>query len=220
VDHPTFLHAQQILCERTTNKSDEELLNGLRSLLSREGRLSLRLIKASPDLPSPSTYRLRFGSLRRAYEMIGYGRPEQFGPIDLRRRTQALREELIVKIAETFPEEVSIVRPGGRWRSRLRLRSGLFFSVLVARSIRAWKETVCWQIDPVGHERRCVTLLARLDNENRSFLDFHVLPNVDRPKRFHICQTDPWLLRGVHLDNLSGLLTVAQKVMLTWNPLI
>jgi len=32
-----------------------------------------------------------------------YGRPAQFGPIDLRRRTQALREDLMAKIVELSP---------------------------------------------------------------------------------------------------------------------
>ena len=117
-----FCEAQRILAERTTNKSDEEVLGSLKALLAREGRLSLRLVKESPDMPSPSTYRLRFGSLRRAYELIGYGRAEQFGPIDLRRRTQALREELVARSPRCSPHDVSVVRRGGRWRSRLRLR--------------------------------------------------------------------------------------------------
>jgi DNA invertase Pin-like site-specific DNA recombinase len=211
VDYRTFAEAQRILADRTTNKSDEEVLDRLKSLLAREGRLSLRLIKNSPDLPSPSTYRLRFGSLGRAYELIGYGHPEQFGSIDLRRRTQALREELMARIVEMFPHDVSVVRRGGRWRSRLRLRNRLVVSVLVARSIRAWRETVRWQIDPVRRERKYVTLLARLDKENRAFLDFHVLPNVERRKRFHIRMNDGWLERGLHLNELSAFCTVVAE---------
>ncbi len=214
MNESTFLAAQQILTRRTFNKSNEELLDSLRSLLAKEGRLSLRLVENSSDVPSPSTYRLRFGSLRRAYELIGYGHPEQYGSIDLRRRTQALREELIARIVEMFPHDLSVVRRGGRWRSRLRLRSGLTVSVVVARSIRAWKETTCWQIDPVRRERKYVTLLARLDEENRSFLDFHVLPNIDRPRRFHIRHNDPWLNRGLPLDDLSGFCKLVAQVRL------
>jgi DNA invertase Pin-like site-specific DNA recombinase len=212
VDHATFLKAQQVLSYRTTNISNEELLKRLSILLSREGRLSLRLINNSNDLPSSSTYRHRFGSLRRAYEMIGYGRPEQFGPIDLRRRTQSLREELISKIAKTFPDAVSIVRSGGRWRSRLRLQDGLIFSVLVARSLKVWKNTVRWIIDPVKHERSYVTLLARLDIDNSSFFDFHVLPNIDRSTRRQISQGDPWLSRGIRLYEMAGLLEAVMSV--------
>lgn len=212
VNYATFLKAQQVLCYRTTNLSDEQLLDRLRRLLSREGRLSLRLIKDSSDIPSPSTYRHRFGSLRRAYQMIGYGHPEQFGPIDLRRRTQALREQLIAKIAESFPGDVSIVRPGGRWRSRLRLGSGAIVSVLVARSVKVWKDTVRWVIDPIKHERGYVTLLARLDLENRLLRDFHVLPSIDRSTRLQISQTDPWLLRGLPLNDVAGLLAVVKQL--------
>jgi hypothetical protein len=75
------------------------------------------------------------------------------------------------------------------------------------------KDTVRWQIDLVDHERKNITLLARLDLENRSFLDFYVLPNVNRPKRFQICQTDNWLRRGVRIDNRVGLLTGVQIVL-------
>jgi hypothetical protein len=144
--------------------------------------------------------------------MIGYGRPEQFGPIDLRRRTQALRDDLISRIARIFPDDVSIVRPGGRWRTQLRLSNGTTVSVLVARSVRVWKGTVRWLIDPVERERSYVTLLARLDVDNSSFLDFYVLPNVDRSTRIQISQEDPRLAKGVRLNDAAALLTVVERI--------
>jgi len=212
VDHATFLEAQQTLSERTTNKSDEELLDSLRNLLSREGRLSLNLIRTAGDVPSPSTYRKRFGSLRRAYELIGYGRPQQFGAVDLRRRTQALREELMERLVANFPQDLSIICRGGRWRRRLRLRGGLNISVLVARSVRPWTNAMRWQIDPVSHEHRYVTLLARLDEENLAFFDFHLIPKMDRRRRFHIRENDAWLDRGLLLRDGSEFLTVLHRV--------
>ncbi|HWO31959.1 MAG TPA: hypothetical protein VNO32_24450, partial [Candidatus Acidoferrum sp.] len=81
----------------------------------------LSLIKNAREVPSPSTYRLRLGSSRRASDLIGYGCPHHFGPIDLRGKTQALRNDLIAQIAGMFPDEVSIARRGGRWRILLRL---------------------------------------------------------------------------------------------------
>jgi DNA invertase Pin-like site-specific DNA recombinase len=212
VDDSTFSEAQRVLQSRTINKSDEELLAALKHLLVQEGRLSLKLVKDSPNLPSPSTYRLRFGSLRKAYELIGYGHADQFGPIDLRRRTQAMREELITRLSVLFPNEVIVVRRGGRWRSRLQLRNRLTVCVLIARTNGALKETVRWQIDPVSHERKHITLLARLDRENRRFLDYHVLPSIDRPRRFHIREADPWLSRGNRFDDLSEFCSAVTEV--------
>jgi len=212
IDDKTFSEAQRILRGRTFNKSDQEALDELRVLLTSEGRLSLNLIKNSTGLPSPSTYRLRFGSLRRAYELIGYGRPDQFGPIDLRRRTQALRDELIAQIAATFPDDVSIVRRGGRWRSRLKMRSGLMVSVLIVRCVHVWKRSVRWQIDPIRHECGLVTLLARLDEENHSFQDFHIVSNMDRRRRFHISLHDSWLKRGLPLSDVNDFCDVVARV--------
>jgi hypothetical protein len=191
IDQATFSEARRILQGRTINKSNDELLNSLRVLLAKEGRLSLNLIKKSADVPSPSTYRHRFGGVRRAYELIGYGRPDQFGPIDLRRRTQALRDELMARIVVMFPYHVSIVRRGARWRSQLRMKDGSIVSVLVVRSVRTSKSTVRWRVAPVLHERGYVILLARLDQNNRAFLDFHLFPDMDRGRRFDIIFEGP-----------------------------
>ena len=208
----TFEEAQKVLEKRTINKSDAELLDSLRALLASEGRLSLLLIQNSSGVPSPSTYRNRFGSLRRTYELIGYGKADQFGPIDLRRRTIALREQLVSQIVATFPNNVSIIKRGGRRRSRLRLSHGPIVSVLVARSFRAWKETIRWEINPVRRESKFAVLLARLDEGNLSFLDFHILPSIDRQGRFRVSLKDTWLNRGKRLSDLSRFCEVVNEV--------
>jgi hypothetical protein len=203
IDHETFSEAQRILQARTIKKSDEEVLESLRVLLASEGRLSLRLIKNSADVPSPSTYRHRFGGLRKAYQLIGYGRPDQFGPMDLRRRTQALREDLLIQIATLFPNEISIVRKGGRWRPRLRMKNGRIVTVLVARSIGTRTGHFKWQIDPIVHERHHVTLLALLDASNSVIQEMYVLSRMDRQRRFKIAADDDWLRHGELLKALA-----------------
>jgi DNA invertase Pin-like site-specific DNA recombinase len=215
IDIAMFDEAQRILKRRTFNKSNEDLLASLRALLASKGRLSLALIKNSPDLPSPSTYRHRFGSLRRAYELIGYGRPGDFGSIDLRRRTRALRDELLAQIVSLFPDNVTVIRRGGRWRPQLRLRAGVTVAVLIARSLRVWKSTVRWRVDPNPHERKFVTLLARLDEENRAILHLFVFSKINRRRRFDTRRDDPWLSHGVRLQNLSALCKVVASVRAT-----
>jgi len=53
-------------------KSDEEMLQHLRSLLASHGRLSMPIIDAEPRLISSHKLRRRFGRVGRAYELIGY----------------------------------------------------------------------------------------------------------------------------------------------------
>jgi hypothetical protein len=64
----------------------------------------------------------------------------------------------------------------------------------------------------VERERSYVTLLARLDVDNSSFLDFYVLPNVDRSTRIQISQEDPRLAKGVRLNDAAALLTVVERI--------
>ncbi len=206
IDAATFAAAQKAYDRRTFGITDEELLDDLRKLLASKGRLSWTIINNADNMAGSATYRSRFGSLRNSYRLIGYGYPGQFDKVDTRIRTTSLRETLVAQIVQPFPKDVSVVRRGGRWRSRLRLSRGLIVSVLVARSERVWKEMRRWIIDPVRHERKFITLLARLDTSNHSFLDFHIFPKIDRIRRFQISLNDSWLERGKRLNELSQML--------------
>ena len=186
------------------------MLNDLRRLLATDGRLSYTAIKNSPDVMAPGTYCERFGSLRNAYRLIGYDHPERLGGADTRLRTMALREELISQIVATFPNDVSVVRPGVHWRSRLRLFNRLTVSVRVVRSALVYKTTRRWIVEPVQHERKFITLLARLNESNRAIIDLNVFPNIDRPKPFQI--SDSWIRRGKQLTELSQLCEIVMQV--------
>jgi hypothetical protein len=59
-------------------KTDEEMLQHLRSLLASHGRLSKPLIDAAPRLFSSHKLRQTFGRLDRAYELIGYDWKKDF----------------------------------------------------------------------------------------------------------------------------------------------
>jgi DNA invertase Pin-like site-specific DNA recombinase len=210
VDAVTFAEAQKVFGGHRCQRTDEELLDDLRRLLASEGRLSYTVIKNSPDVMAPGTYSARFGSLRNAYRLIGYGHPDRLGGADTRRRTMALHKELISQIVAMFPNDVSIVRPGLHWRSRLRLFNRITVSVLIVRSALVYKTTRRWIVEPVRHERKFITLLARLDESNRAIVDLHVLPNIDRRKAFQL--SDSWLKRGMRLTELSRMCEVVARV--------
>jgi hypothetical protein len=206
----TFAEAQKVLGRHRCQRTDEDLLDDLRTLLASEGRLSFTVIKNAPDFMAPGTYSERFGSLRNAYKLIGYAHSDRLGGPDTRRRTMAVRDELISQVVAMFPNDVSAVRPGVYWRRRLRLFNRLTVSVLVVRSTLVYKTTRRWMVEPVRRERKFITLLARLDESNGAILDLHVFPNIDRPKPFQI--SDSWLKHGKRLTDLSRLLEVVAQV--------
>jgi len=210
VDLVTFAEAQKIYGTHRCERTDEELLNDLRNLFASKGKLSFNLIKDSPDVIAPGTYSTRFGSLRNAYKLVGYGDANRLRGSDARRRTMALREELISRIAAMFPDDVSIFRPGVHWRSRLRVFNRLNVSVLIGRSDLVYKTTRRWLVEPARHERKFITLLARLNESNRVIIDLHIFPSIDRLTQFQI--NDSWMKRGKRLSDLSQFCKIVTQV--------
>jgi hypothetical protein len=92
-----FLTAQEIITARSARLSDEELLEHLKRRYADAGQLSGVLIDQTPDMPSSSAYRNRFGSLARAYEMIGYRSDRDQERIALNKRLRALHPEIIAR---------------------------------------------------------------------------------------------------------------------------
>ena len=80
----------------------------------------------SPDrkagLSSPKTYEHRFGSITRAYELIGCLNPRVSAMLAMRSHSQNLREEMIGKLRSLFPGDLTVIQRSGRWRTRLRLK--------------------------------------------------------------------------------------------------
>jgi DNA invertase Pin-like site-specific DNA recombinase len=72
VDAELFIKARQIVMTRSVRYTNEELLARLSDILSRHGRISGLLIDEDTAMPSSAVYRLRFGSLVRAYQLVGY----------------------------------------------------------------------------------------------------------------------------------------------------
>lgn len=67
-----FARAQERLANMTIRKSDEQILEDLRNLLAKHGRLSTAIIEEAQEVASVRALVSRFGSLARTYELIGY----------------------------------------------------------------------------------------------------------------------------------------------------
>jgi DNA invertase Pin-like site-specific DNA recombinase len=90
VDPKTYRMAQQVIASQTNNKTDDALLLELRNAIAKMGsRVSAETLERLPNLPSINTYSRRFGSLRAAYERVGFDYGNKFVPIDRRIRAIA-----------------------------------------------------------------------------------------------------------------------------------
>jgi hypothetical protein len=76
--------AQKILNERYLSIPEDEMLLRLRLLVKRKGRLCANIINEAAGVPSAMSYIKHFGSLRKAFERIGYKSPRDCDWLDPR----------------------------------------------------------------------------------------------------------------------------------------
>ena len=212
VEPEIYAQVQLRLSTFTRNKSDKEMLDVLRVILAREGRLTMELIKNAPHAPSATTFRTRFGSLGRAYELVGYDCHGHDGWLEKFRRIRTLRENLMREIVSLPGACVRVDDRGGRFRTRLRLRGGRLISVIASRCFRGYKGAVRWLVKCVPDESRLVTLIARLNPDNSGFKDFFVVPPIRHSRSIYLSEKAKRLRMGEQLYDLSDFLKTIGKV--------
>lgn len=99
----SIFEAAQVRWRARREPTNEEVLERLRQLLARHGRLTRELIDAAPDVLSTDAIRARFGSLHNAYAAIGYGGIH-------RRRVHLETDELLRRLARLFIREGRITQ--------------------------------------------------------------------------------------------------------------
>jgi DNA invertase Pin-like site-specific DNA recombinase len=100
VDRALFDRARAIIEKRSSHYSDEELLGFLRSALEENGSLSGMVIDEQDDMPSSSIYRYRFGSLLRAYTLIGYVPERDYRYIEINRTLRQSHPKVLAEIVD------------------------------------------------------------------------------------------------------------------------
>lgn len=210
IEPETFAEAQQLIAGVPRNKSDDKLLHDLRTILAKEGRITNALIVATPNAHAPYTYRRRFGSLVRAYRLVGYKATWDEQRLEKKRRVQALRNTLMGRIRELSGGRVSI-QTGPTHHSQLRLRNGRLVTVVVCRCFVGYMGSVRWLLKPLQAESQHIALIALLNAQSDAFKDLFVVSPIGKP--LVISDQDMRLQRGVRLRELGDFFDTVQKVV-------
>jgi len=178
----TFLAAQEILTERSRRLTDEELLQHLKALYAECGQLSGFIIDQVPNGPAATLYTSRFGSLIRAYELVGY-RPPHKEHLEINRRLRQLHPEIVSRTEHTIAELGGQIRRDPK-TDLLTLNDELVISLVLARCQTAANGHQRWRIrfDPARFDPD-ITVAIRLDPDNTNELDYYLLPRLDLPEQ-------------------------------------
>ena len=188
VTRETYVRAQEKLRNLVNRRSNEQLLGELRSLLRTHGKLSPALLRAANGVASNSTYVARFGSLMKAYELIGYQSP-RYTTAGLEGR----RELAKLKIVTATVLRQALVAANLRWSDvgpLLKVRGHGYFDIVVARCFRTPSERLRWAVRTRTGCPKHRLIIVRLQPDKTCVRDFVLIPNIPRVRLYFIL-SDP-----------------------------
>jgi hypothetical protein len=173
-----FVQARVIIQARHRHLSDEDLLDRLRTLLTRHGSLSGLLIDESEGMPSSSVYSSRFGGLSRAYQLIGWEANRDFSYIEINRAIRTKHADLvnaILRQLQSVGAEIRLDSSSGL----LTINESFTASLVLARCFETPSHSYRWQFRFDTSLLPDITIGARLSPGNQAILDYYMFPRVD-----------------------------------------
>src|SRR5260221_6041894 len=100
IDQELFEQAQSIIAARAERLSDEQMLQRLRQILEQRGELSGLIIDEDENCPSSSSFRTRFGSLLRAYSLVGFTPDHDYRYLEINRGLRRLHPVIVSDVID------------------------------------------------------------------------------------------------------------------------
>ena len=214
VDRDLFDAAQALIRERSCRISDDEMLGGLKHLFQERGYLSGLIIDETEHLPSSSAYQNRFGSLLRAYQLVGFTPDRDYRYIEI---NKMLREFHPSTVATTMAE---IGRIGGTVTQDpvtglLTVNGEFTVSIVIARCRETLAGSLRWHIRFDTSLCPDITVAIRMDPFNQTPLDYYLLPRIDMAMpRLRLAEHNGISLDAYRFETLDALHGMAARVSL------
>jgi DNA invertase Pin-like site-specific DNA recombinase len=174
VSEEQWTRANALVQKETKPLIDSEMLDALRQLWKRKGKLTSDIINAAKEIPSAQAYRNHFGGVNEAYKLIGYPliRDLSFGHAvrmsrDLR---NAICEEICERVRQIGGRAEKMMVPG-----MLRLNENVTAKVAIRK---AWIRDgrIVWHL-PLGKQPVAdILVVGRVNPPEPSIFDYFLVP--------------------------------------------
>jgi len=178
VEPALFYRAQGIIQERAQRYTDDELLDRLRALRQRHGRVSGILIDEDDAMPGAAAYKSRFGGLIRAYRLIGYSPDVDYTYVEVNRRLRERYPDVVAEVVSQLRAQGSKVEQDAK-TDLLLVNHEILVSLVLSRCCTASGSRRHWTIRIEHGHRPDITIAVRMDAENHGIHDFYILPTID-----------------------------------------
>jgi DNA invertase Pin-like site-specific DNA recombinase len=214
VERSLFDEAQAIIRERFHKLSNEEMLEALQRLLQDRGYLSGLIIDETEQLPSSSAYQSRFGSLLRAYELVGFTPDRDYRYIEINRALRRMYPQIVADtISGIESAGGSVVQDTAT--DLLNINGEFTASIVVVRCRTTAAGSHRWQIRFDVGLWPDITVAIRMDRGNQAPLDYYLLPRIDMTApRLRLAEDNGVSLDAYRFDSLESFFGLAARAEL------
>lgn len=178
VDVLQFEAAQAIIARRSETLSDDEMLAALSQIFAQRGYLSGLIIDEAEECPSSSAFRSRFGSLLRAYTLVGFAPDRDYRYLEINRRLRSMHPDIVAAIIAGIQQAGGSVMCDPE-TDLLRINGEFSVSLTIARCFQTAAGSNRWKLRLDEKLRPDLTLAVRMDTDNAVAKDYYLLPALD-----------------------------------------
>lgn len=211
IDPDLFERAQTIIAARAERLTDEQMLAKLGEILHLNGHLSGLIIDEAEGAPSSSVFRSRFGSLLRAYALVGFAPQHDYQYLETNRRLRQLHPSVLAMVMDGIRSTGGSVVPDDD-TDLLTINGEFTASIVVVRCFQTvggshrWKVRLDTQLNPD------ITVVARMGAENEHPKDYYLLPRLDmRSAVLRLAEYNGLSLDAYRFDDLTPFYRMAAR---------
>ncbi|MGE0705461.1 MAG: recombinase family protein, partial [Vicinamibacterales bacterium] len=215
VDSATFQAVRQVIEARSRRYSDSELLEALGALLRSHGTLSGLLIDEHDTMPSSHTYRTRFGSLVRAYQLVGYTPSRDYEYVAINKALRQLHPDVVSRTIAAIQDLGGGVRRDTA-SDLLVLNDEITVSIVICRCYTQTNGSRRWRIRLDAGLRPNITVAVRMNAGNDSELDYYILPAIDlNTDTLRLSDDNGFWLDAYRTESLAAFFQLAARIPLS-----
>ena len=215
IERALFEAARTVINARSFRLSDEEMLKSLGDLYRQVGSLSGIVIDECDGMPSSSAYSSRFGSLLRAYRLVGFDPDRDYRYVEINRELRKLHPAVL-------DEVMGALRSSGSeaWQDsdtdRVTVNEEFTLSIVIARCFQTPTGLLRWNLRFDTSLAPDITIVVRMDSANQKPFDYYLFPRLDLlAERLRMAEDNALQLDAYRFDDLAILYQIAAPVNLS-----
>lgn len=216
ISETLFRCAQGIIADRSRKVSDDQMLELLRTILAQRGMLSGLIIDEYENAPSSSTYRTRFGSLLRAYTLVGFTPSTDYRYLETNRKLRTFHREIIEEVITGIRGAGGAVEQDAT-TDLLTINREFTASLVVIRCFRTPAGSLRWKLRFDSALKPDVTVAIRMDDDNVRPRDYYLLPLLDmREAILRLSEFNGLSLDSYRFDTLDPFYRMSARRTWAW----